>query len=74
MDPCPETLWATLKTAILQSSEEVLGFSTKKNKDRFDENDQEIQQLLAKKRSAHHEESCLPRCLQQSPAQATCSV
>ncbi|KAL8580969.1 hypothetical protein ACOMHN_017535 [Nucella lapillus] len=52
-DPCPETLWAHLKTAILQTSEEVLGFSTKKNKDWFDENDQQIQELVAKKRSAH---------------------
>ncbi|KAL8580434.1 hypothetical protein ACOMHN_054348 [Nucella lapillus] len=24
-DPCPETLWAHLKTAFLQTSEEVLG-------------------------------------------------
>ena len=52
-DPCPETLWATLKTAILQSSVEVLGFSMKKNKNWFDENDQEIQQLLGRKKSVH---------------------
>ncbi|KAL8604148.1 hypothetical protein ACOMHN_047360 [Nucella lapillus] len=36
-----------------KTSEEVVGFSTKKNKDWFDENDQHIQELLAKKRSAH---------------------
>ncbi|CAH1270878.1 Hypp4486 [Branchiostoma lanceolatum] len=32
-DTCPETLWTQLKTIILKSSDEVLGFSTKKNKD-----------------------------------------
>ncbi|XP_037773076.1 uncharacterized protein LOC119568612 [Penaeus monodon] len=49
-DPSPETLWDQLKTAILQTSEEVLGFTTKRNKDWFDENNQEIQELLTKKR------------------------
>ena len=48
----PETLWDQLKRAILQISEEVLGFTTYKNKDWFDENNQEIQKLLAKKRSS----------------------
>ncbi|XP_037803548.1 craniofacial development protein 2-like [Penaeus monodon] len=32
-DPSPETLWDQLKTAILQTSEEVLGFTTKRDKD-----------------------------------------
>ena len=31
-DPCPETLWATLKTAVLQSSEEVLGYTKEKQR------------------------------------------
>ncbi|XP_069767753.1 craniofacial development protein 2-like isoform X4 [Narcine bancroftii] len=48
-DPSPETLWDQLKTTILQSTEEVLGFSSRKNKDWFNENSQEIQELLAKK-------------------------
>ena len=52
-DTSPETLWDQLKSAILQISEEVLGFTTKKNKDWFDENNQEIQELLVKKRSSH---------------------
>ena len=54
---CPEdtseTLWDQLKSAILQTSEELLGFTTKKNKDWFDENNQEIQELLAKKRLSY---------------------
>ena len=73
-DPCPETLWAHLKTAILQSSEEVLGFSTKKNKDWFDENDKEIQQLLAKKRSAHQAHLAQPSCpVKKTAFRSACS-
>jgi hypothetical protein len=34
--------WDQLKTAILQTSGEVAGFTTKKNKDGFDENNKEI--------------------------------
>jgi len=52
-DFSPEALWNKLKTAILKTSKNVLGISTKKNKDWFDENNHEIQDLLAKKRSAH---------------------
>ena len=40
-----------IKTAILQASNETLGFSAKKNKDWFDENNEEIQKMLATKRS-----------------------
>lgn len=42
VDPSPE-IWDQLKTVILQT---VLGFSIKKN----NENKQEIQEMLAKKR------------------------
>ena len=52
-DLSPETLWEHLKATILQTSNEILGFTTKRSKDWFDENNQEIQELLAKKRSAH---------------------
>ena len=52
-DPSPETLWDQLQSAILQTSEEVLGFTTKNNKDWFDKNNKEIQEQLAKKRSSH---------------------
>ena len=73
-DSCPETLWTRLKTAILQTSAEVLGFSTKKNKDWFDENDQEIQELLAKKRSAHQAHLAQPSCPTKKAAfRLTCS-
>ena len=48
-----ETLWNQLKSAILQTSEQVLGFTMKKNKDWFDENNPVIQEQLAKKRSSH---------------------
>ncbi|XP_063615901.1 uncharacterized protein LOC134789116 [Penaeus indicus] len=61
-DPSPETLWDQLKTAILQTSEEVLGFTTKRNKDWFDENNQEIQELLTKKRSSHQAHLAQPSC------------
>ena len=64
---CPEetsleTLWGKLKSAILLRSEKVLGFTTKKNKDSFDENNQEIQELLAKKRSSHQAHLAQPSC------------
>ena len=75
-DTSPESLWEQLKSAILQTSEEVPRFTTKKNKDWFDENNQEIQELLAKKRSPSPpgsavmscEEGCLPSHFQHPPA------
>ena len=74
MDPCPETLWAHLKTAIQQSSKEVLGYSTNKNKDWFDENDKEIQQLLVKKRSAHQAHLAQPSCpVKKTAFRSACS-
>ncbi|XP_069796776.1 uncharacterized protein [Narcine bancroftii] len=67
-DPSPETLWDQLKTTILQSTEEVLGFSSRKNKDWFDENSQEIQELLAKKRAAHQAHLTKPSCPEKKQA------
>ncbi|GAB1598787.1 hypothetical protein Ahia01_000155900, partial [Argonauta hians] len=61
-DSSPDTLWAQLKTTILRTSEEVLGYSTRKNGDWFDDNDLEIQQLLASKRSSHQAFLAHPRC------------
>lgn len=61
-DPTPDTLWENLKSAILKTSEEVLGHTKKKNKDWFDENDEEIQDLLAKKRAAHQAHLAQPTC------------
>ena len=48
-----EILWDKLKTTMLQTSEEALGFATERNKEWFDENVVEIQELLEKNRSAH---------------------
>ncbi|KAJ7427096.1 hypothetical protein WISP_09629 [Willisornis vidua] len=50
-DRCSEALRQHIN--ILQSSEESLGFSSKKNKEWLDENNQEIQELLKKKRTVH---------------------
>ncbi|XP_068082254.1 ras GTPase-activating-like protein IQGAP1 [Anabrus simplex] len=54
-DEYPESTeehWATLKTAILSAGEESVGHLRVKNQDWFDENDQEIQTLIDKKRAA----------------------
>ena len=81
---CPwdtsETLWDQLKSDIQQTSEEVLGFTTKENKDLFDKNNQEIQELLMKKRSSQQAPQAQPSCpvrraaipshLQHPPVQA----
>lgn len=77
----PDMLWEQLKTSIQQSSEEVLGYTSKKNRDWFDENDTEIKNLLAKKRSAYQahldqpplsqEEGSLPFCMQQLAAETS---
>ena len=41
-DPSSNILWENLKSAILKTSEEVLGHTKKKNKGWFDENNKEI--------------------------------
>jgi len=61
-DSSPEALWNKLKTANLQTSKNVLGLSSKKNKDWLDENNHEIQDLLAKKISAHQAHLVQPSC------------
>ncbi|XP_023815252.1 uncharacterized protein LOC111948070 [Oryzias latipes] len=61
-DPSPVPLWEQLKSVILQTSEQVLGFSSRKNKDWFDENDLVIQELLANKRTAHQAHLAQPSC------------
>ncbi|XP_051651908.1 craniofacial development protein 2-like [Manacus candei] len=67
-DSSPETIWHHIKNSILQSSEESLGFSLKKNKDWFDENNREIQDLLRKKRTVHQAHLALPSCHARKPA------
>jgi len=49
----PEQQWMRLKTILQATSAEVVGFSTRKNKDWFDESDTHIQELLEKKRACH---------------------
>lgn len=61
-DASPEAQWQQLKIAILTSAEAVLGFSTRKNRDWFDENDQQVQELLTGKRSAHQSHLAQPSC------------
>ncbi|XP_017687220.1 PREDICTED: uncharacterized protein LOC108505570 [Lepidothrix coronata] len=73
-DTSPVTLWHHIKNSILQSSEESLGFSLKKNKDRFNENNQEIQELLRKKRTTHQAHLALPSChIRKTAFRITCS-
>ncbi len=56
-------LWDRIKTVVLQTSEDTLGFSTKQNKDWFNENNLEVQELLLKKRSAHKAHLAQSSCL-----------
>lgn len=49
----PEEQWQRLKTILQESAAKVAGFSSKKNRDWFDENDGEIQSLLQEKRASH---------------------
>ena len=75
VDPTPNTLWENLKAAILKTFEEVLGHTTKRNKDWFDENDREIQELLAKKRAAHQAHLAHPSCpVKKATFRQICSI
>ena len=46
-DPIPETMWEQLKSTVLQTSEEIGGYTVRKNKDWFDKNDAVILELLS---------------------------
>ena len=50
----PEKQWEHIKTILQETSAEVVGLSTRKHQDSFDEADREIQELLEKKRSCHN--------------------
>ena len=50
----PEKQWEHIKTILHETSAEVVGLSTRKHQDWFDEADKEIQELLEKKRSCHN--------------------
>ncbi|RXN24107.1 craniofacial development 2 [Labeo rohita] len=74
-DSSPETLWDQLKTAIGKSSIAVLGFASKRNKDWFDENNEEIQALLSRKRVAHQAHLAQPSCpVKKSAFRLICSM
>ena len=64
----PEAQWEQLKSTVLQTAEDTLGFSSRKHQDWFDENDQEIQKLLKEKRSAHQTYLANPSCPQRKAA------
>jgi len=61
-EPSPELLWDQLKSTILPTSEEVIGFTERKHRDWFDENDTEILEMLSKKHSAHQAHLSQPSC------------
>ena len=62
MEKEPEQLWKTLKNAVLVSCKEVLGSPLHKSKDWFDDNNEEISELLARKRSALQSHLADPSC------------
>ena len=71
----PEQLWNQLKAAVLETSEQVLGYSTRANRDWFEENNPAIQQLLAKKRSTHQAYLSQPSSVTKKAAfRQACSV
>ena len=50
----PEEQWKQMKTILKETTAEVVGLSTRKHQDLFDEADQEIQELLEKKCFCHN--------------------
>ena len=49
----PEEQWTQMKNTQQETMAEVVGLSTRKHQDWFDEGDKEIQELIEKKRSCH---------------------
>ena len=52
-DLTPDDSWTNIHSALKQSAEETLGFTTRSHKDWFDENNVEIHELLSLKNKAH---------------------
>ena len=50
----PEEQWKQMKTVLQETTAEVVGLSTRKHQDWFDEADKEIQELIKKKHSFHN--------------------
>ena len=75
LPPPPSILWENLKSAILKTSEDVLGHTKKKNKDWFDENNKDIQDLLSKTRAAHQAHLAQPTChVKKATFRQACSI
>ena len=49
----PDAAWTAFRDAVYSTAEDVLGYPQRKHQDWFDENNQEILDLLARKRTAH---------------------
>ena len=50
----PEEQWKQMNTILQETKAEVVGLSTRKHQDWFDDTDKEIQELLNKKHSCHN--------------------
>ena len=50
----PKEQCKQMKTILQETTDEVVGLSTRKHQDWFDKADKEIQELLEKKRSCHN--------------------
>ena len=50
----PEEQWQQMETVLQETMAEVVGLSTRKHQDWFDEADKEIQEPLKKKHSCHN--------------------
>ena len=50
----PEEQWKQMKAIVQETTAEVVGLSTRKDQDWFDEAGKEIQELLEKKRACHN--------------------
>ena len=76
IDTDPEKMWQDLKSTLQEPTAEVVGFTTRKNKDWFDESDEEIQQLISDKRSCHQRVLSNPgyQAAKESYRQACCTL
>ena len=76
IDADPEKMWQDLKSTLQETTAEVVGFTTRKNKDWFDESDEEIQQLISDKRSCHQRVLSNPgyQVAKESYRQACCTL
>ena len=50
----PEEQWKQLKSILQETTAELVGLSTRKHQDWFDETNKEIKELLEKKHSCHN--------------------